>query len=209
MAHSADADVAGDRARTGSGLAVLAPLSIEALVLRLGLREARVVRTGWGAQRARAAARHLSMSTDRALAIAGVCGALDPELAPGDVIVASELLGGAGAHKLADAEALLDALRALGARARLGPILSVDQIARGRGRERLRESGALATDMESRWLAEAARGRPFSVLRVVVDTPARELLRPSAILDGVRALATLRRVAPALEAWWRSILQPG
>ena len=201
MAHRADADVAGDRARPGLGLAVLAPLSIEAIALRLGLRDARVVRTGLGTQRARAAARRLSTSADRALAVAGVCGALDPALAPGDVIVASELLGGAGALKLADAEALVEGVRALGARARLGAILSVDHTARGPERERLCETGAIAIDMESRWLAEAARGRPFAVLRVVVDTPDRELLRPGVLVDGARALATLRRIAAALETW--------
>jgi 4-hydroxy-3-methylbut-2-enyl diphosphate reductase len=180
---------------------VLAPLSIEALALRLGLREARVVRTGWGARRARAAAQRLCASEDRALAVAGFCGALDTALVPGDVVVASELLGGPGARKLADVDILVAALRALGERAHFGPILSLDHIVRGRERDHLREGGAIAVDMESRWLAEAARGRSFAVLRVVVDTPTRELLRIGALLDGLRALATLRRVAPALETW--------
>lgn len=204
-AREGDGAAISGHARGNCGLAVLAPLSVEAIALRLGLRGARVVRTGFGPRRARAAAQHLSLSGYRALAIAGVCGALDTALVPGDVIVASELLGGPGAHKLADAESLLAAVRALGARTQLGPILSIDHIARGREREQLRESGAIAFDMESRWLAEAARERPLAVLRVVVDTPTRELLRPGAILDGVRALATLRRVAPALETWWRSM----
>ncbi len=182
-------------------LAVLAPLSIEALALRCGLREARVIRTGAGPRRSQSAARRLAGSPDSALAVAGVCGGVDPELQPGDVIVASELQGGKGTHKLTGPEALVDAIRALGTAARLGPIRSEDHIARGAEREQLRASGAIAVDMESRWLAEAAGDRPFAVLRVIVDTPHRELLRLGTIPNGLRALATLRRIAPALEAW--------
>ena len=190
------------------GLAVLVPLSIEVLALRCsGLREARVIRTGAGPRRSQSAALRLAGSADTALAVAGVCGGVDPELRPGDVIVASELQGGKGTHKLTNPEALVDAIRALGIAAKLGPIRSEDHIVRGPERERLRESGAIAVDMESRWLAEAAGDRPFAVLRVVIDTPRRELLRIGAIPDSLRALATLRRIAPALEAWERATTQ--
>jgi len=183
------------------GLAVLAPLSVEALALRWGLREARVVRTGAGPKRSQAAALRLTGSADRALAVAGVCGGLDAELQPGDVIVASEIQGGRGTRKLTNPEALVDALRALGTAARFGPIRSEDHIVREAERAHLRETGAIAVDMESRWLAEAAGERPFTVVRVVVDTPTQELLRLGAIRNGLRALATLRRIAPALETW--------
>jgi 4-hydroxy-3-methylbut-2-enyl diphosphate reductase len=189
------------------GLAVLAPLSVEALALRWGLREARVIRTGAGPARSQASALRLMGSQDSALAVAGVCGGVDPELQPGDVIVASELQGGKGTHKLTAPEALVDALRALGTAAKLGPIRSEDHIVRKAEREHLRESGAIAVDMESRWLAEAAGERPFTVLRVVIDTPHRELLRPGAIPDSLRALATLRRIAPALETWAKTTTQ--
>jgi 4-hydroxy-3-methylbut-2-enyl diphosphate reductase len=188
-------------------LAVLAPLSIEALALRCGLREARVIRTGAGPRRSQSAARRLAGSPDSALAVAGVCGGVDSELQPGDVIVASELQGGKGTQKLTDPEALVDAIRALGTDARLGPIRSEDHIVRGAERERLFESGAIAVDMESRWLAEAAGDRPFAVVRVVIDTPHRKLLRLGAIPDSLRALATLRRIAPALEAWSQATTQ--
>ena len=189
------------------GLAVLAPLTVEALALRWGLREARVVRTGVGPRRSQASALRLAGSPDSALAVAGVCGGVDPELRPGDVIVASELQGGKGTHKLTNPEALVEALRALGTAAQLGPIRSEDHIVRQAERARLRAAGAIAVDMESRWLAEAAGDRPFAVLRVVVDTPQRELLRPAAISNGIRALNTLRRIAPALEAWSKATTQ--
>jgi 4-hydroxy-3-methylbut-2-enyl diphosphate reductase len=189
------------------GLAVLAPLYVEAVAVRRSLSEARVVRTGAGPRRSQSAAFRLAGSADSALAVAGLCGGLDPELQPGDVIVASELQGGKGAHKLADPEALVDAIRALGTAARLGPIRSEGHTARGAEREQLRESGAIAVDTESRWLAEAAGDRPFAVLRVVVDTPHRELLRLGTIPNGLRALATLRRIAPALETWSQATIR--
>jgi 4-hydroxy-3-methylbut-2-enyl diphosphate reductase len=189
------------------GLAVLAPLYVEALALRRGLSEARVIRTGAGPRRSQSAAFQLTGSPDSALAVAGLCGGVDPGLQPGDVIVASELQGGTGTHKLTEPEALVDAIRALGTTAQLGPIRSEGHIARGAERERLRENGAIAVDMESRWLAEAAGERPFAVLRVVIDTPHRELLRLATIPNGIRALATLRRIAPALEAWSQATTQ--
>ena len=52
----------------------------------------------------------------------------------------------------------------------------------GAERAVLAAEGALAVDMESAWLAPAAAGRPFAVVRVVLDTPASELHRPLATL---------------------------
>ncbi len=65
--------------------------------------------------------------------------------------------------------------------------------------------GALAVDMESAWLARAAGERPFAVLRVVLDAPAREIHRPLATLaGGLAAWRALRRAAPALALWARA-----
>jgi 4-hydroxy-3-methylbut-2-enyl diphosphate reductase len=58
--------------------------------------------------------------------------------------------------------------------------------------------------MESGWLAEAAHDQPFAVLRVVADSGGRSVYHPRTLVDGARALATLRRAAPALEAWARA-----
>jgi hypothetical protein len=52
--------------------------------------------------------------------------------------------------------------------------------------------------MESVWLAPAAGGRPFGVVRVVLDSPSHELMRPQAIGGALRAAKALRRVAGAL-----------
>jgi 4-hydroxy-3-methylbut-2-enyl diphosphate reductase len=70
-------------------LLVLTPLRIEAAALRVP--GARVLRTGLGASHARiAAARALAIDAD-AIAIAGVCAGVAPELEPGDVVCATEL----------------------------------------------------------------------------------------------------------------------
>ncbi len=186
-------------------LDVLAPLGVEARALRRGLSGARVVRTGIGVLRARCAARKLARSPARVVAIAGVCGSLDRELRPGDVVVASELRGGDATIACDAARELCAALAEDGIHAESAPLLSVDHLVRGRERAALRESGARAVDMESAWLAEGVAGRPLAVLRVVVDGPGHELLRPAGILRGLRALRTLRRAAPALERWARSV----
>ena len=69
----------------------------------------------------------------------------------------------------------------------------------------LADEGVLAVDMESAWLSPAAAGRPFAVVRVVLDTPAREIYRPLATLvGGLRAWRVLRRLAPALAHWART-----
>ena len=78
---------------------------------------------------------------------------------------------------------------------------------RGAERFALAGEGVLAVDMESAWLAPAATGRPFAVLRVVLDTPAREIYRPLATLaGGLTAWRALRRAAPALALWARGSL---
>ena len=79
-------------------------------------------------------------------------------------------------------------------------MVSVAHIAHGDKRVELRERGGVVVDMESAWLADGARGRPFAVIRVVADTPAREVTRPLLTLAGAaRAALSLRRVAAVLE----------
>ena len=57
-------------------------------------------------------------------------------------------------------------------------------------------TGALAVDMESAWLAEAAGGRPLAVVRVVADAAGRARSSTRGCSShGSRALAALRRVS--------------
>ena len=186
---------------------VLTPLRLEALALRGRLGDgAAIRRTGMGAQRSRSAAPRAAATPADAVAIAGFCGALDPALESGDLVVATELRSPAGDVRLCPTASLLaGALRRRGLRVHEGPIASTMRLVRAGERDRLRAAGAIAADMESAWLAEAAAGRPLAVVRAVVDTPAGELTRPIALAGGAaRAFRALRAAAPVLGSWGRA-----
>jgi len=87
---------------------------------------------------------------------------------------------------------------------RVAPLASVPRVARGGDRLALRASGAQAVDMESVWLAACAVGRPFAVVRVVLDGPRHEFLRPAFARNLLRAARSLRSVAHALDLWVES-----
>jgi 4-hydroxy-3-methylbut-2-enyl diphosphate reductase len=185
---------------------VAAAMWLEARALRSGAPAVRVRRTGMGPARSRRAAESLRLDPARRLAVAGLCGALDPDLEPGDVLVASELRR-VGATPIAlETERMERALACLGVRCKTGVIHSAEGFVRGARRGELHREGVAAVDMESAWLAEAAAGRPLAVLRVVVDTPKREILRPAIVRDGIHALRVLRTVAPALQIWATGIM---
>jgi 4-hydroxy-3-methylbut-2-enyl diphosphate reductase len=140
------------------------------------------------------------------VAVAGLCGAVDSELASGDVVVATSLLDEGGArHPVPGARLLLRALRQAGLRAHAGPVVTVDRVAGPSSRAALRATGALAVDMESARVAAALDGRPVAVLRVVVDAPGNGLVDLRTLRDGPRALLALRRAAPVLDGWRRAL----
>jgi 4-hydroxy-3-methylbut-2-en-1-yl diphosphate reductase len=187
---------------------VCTPLRVEQVVLRGAGRSTRWVRSGMGPRRAAATAAALS-GTDPVL-VAGLGGALAPQVRPGDVVVASEVRGWSSAAPdpvaVPSAPLLAGALRRLGLTVHLGPIQSLPRIAwrsTGLGRaprgETAERPDPLAVDMESAQLATA--GGPFAALRVIVDTPAHPLWRLGTLRRGVSALGTLRACRPALEAW--------
>ncbi|MDH5307031.1 MAG: hypothetical protein OEW02_07600 [Myxococcales bacterium] len=186
------------------GLLVAAPLRIEARALRRGAPGLHVVRTGMGPERSRQAVPGLRADPAERFAIAGFCGALDASWAPGDAVVACELRGVAR-QALEVPRALVTALEREGLRVRIGPLVSVPRVARGGDRIALQASGAQAVDMESAWLAAAAAGRPFAVVRVVLDGPGHELLRPAFARNLLTAARSLRGVARAFESWMESL----
>jgi 4-hydroxy-3-methylbut-2-enyl diphosphate reductase len=82
---------------------------------------------------------------------------------------------------------------------RFARIASSHHVVRGPERRMMAERGARAVDMESFWLSPLARGRAFSIARVIVDTPQRELTNPlHTLAGGWRALGILRRVGRAV-----------
>jgi 4-hydroxy-3-methylbut-2-enyl diphosphate reductase len=198
-----------------SELLIAAPLRLEATMIRAGLRRAphpaapaapppaRVLQTGMGPRRSRESIAALAVDPARRLLVMGFGGGLDELGEVGDAIVADAVIGPDDERvECAGSEQLAAALLKGGMTVRRGVVASVERIAMGDARTRLRERGAAAVDMESVWLAAAARERPFAVLRIISDTPGRELTRPLATIAGVaRASAGLRRAAACLPAW--------
>jgi 4-hydroxy-3-methylbut-2-enyl diphosphate reductase len=87
-----------------------------------------------------------------------------------------------------------------------GPVVTVDGVVLDPSRLRdLARTGALAVDTESALLASA--DGPTAVVRAIVDTPGRPLLRPGTPARGVAALASLRQAAPVIEAWATAIAE--
>jgi len=189
-------------------LTVLAALRLETLALRRGLRDpaSQVVRTGMGPARARAAAERLVTDDYKGpLAVAGVCGGVDSELRPGDVVVATALRTADGSEReVPGAAVLATAVRALGLRCVTGTLLSVERLERTARRAAVGHEGVVAVDMESAWLVAAAGDGPLAVLRVVADANGRSVYDPRMLVDGTRALVMLERAAPAREEWARA-----
>jgi 4-hydroxy-3-methylbut-2-enyl diphosphate reductase len=189
----------------GHRLLIAAPLRIEARALRRGAAHARVVRTGMGPERSRRAVARLRADPAERVVVAGFCGALEATLEPGQVVVASELRGMAR-QSLEVPPGLVEALEREGLDVHVAPLACVPRVARGGDRLALAASGARAVDMESAWLAPCAVGRPFAVVRVVLDGPRHELLRPAFARNVLRAARSLRSVGRALDLWVQ--LQP-
>ncbi len=188
---SADRSAAEATAR----VTVRTPLLVERLALGR-LPGTRVLRTGMGP---RAALRAGPVPVAGPVLVAGVAGGLTADVRPGDLVVASEVRGPGAPIPVPSAPELAAALRRLGLRVHVGPIVSVPKAVDGIARRNLAASGALAVDMESAYLAPAS-GR-FAVVRAIVDTPQHPLWRPGTIWRGTRALWTLRRAAPAIALW--------
>jgi 4-hydroxy-3-methylbut-2-enyl diphosphate reductase len=200
---------------TDRKLTICAPLGFEARALRRGIRQAggdasQVLRTGYGPARARRAASGLAAQPSRMLAVAGTAAGLDPDMRPGDVVVATEVVadGATEGVPCPAAPLLAGELRRAGLRVRTGKIVTVDHLVRAADRERLARDGAVAADMESALLAaavkgdaEAGGGRPFAVIRAISDVPGRPLVHPRTITGGLAALRSLRTVGQVLDRW--------
>ncbi|MFI4984687.1 MAG: 1-hydroxy-2-methyl-2-butenyl 4-diphosphate reductase [Solirubrobacterales bacterium] len=191
-----------------SRLLIAAPMRVEALLIRWGASGARVHTTGMGPQRSRAAARALLHEAGDALMVVGFCGGLDAQSVPGEVVIAEEVSAASDEDHApervpcAGAPELAAAMARRGLRVRTGPVVSVSRLALGERRAQLRAGGAIAVDMESAWLAAGAGGRPFGVVRVVLDSPTHELFRPQAAAAAVRAARVLRHAASAALHEW-------
>jgi 4-hydroxy-3-methylbut-2-enyl diphosphate reductase len=187
-----------------SELLVAAPMRIESMLVSSAARGALVHKTGMGPKRSKAAAGRLAGQRRGAMLVLGFCGGLDDSSVPGEVIVAEEVYAASDeGHedqrvRCAMTGELLQRLTGKRLKVRTGNVVCVSRLALGERRAQLHAGGAIAVDMESVWLAGAAGERPFAVVRVVLDSPKHELMRPQAIGGALRAARALRRVAGAL-----------
>jgi 4-hydroxy-3-methylbut-2-enyl diphosphate reductase len=190
-----------------SDLLVAAPMRVEAVLISSAARSALVAKTGMGPRKSKDAALELGARAGRAMLVLGFCGGLDEVSVPGEVIVAEEVYADASEGHAEQpircdlSGQLLTRLTGLGMKVRVGKVVCVSRIAVGEKRTELHAGGAIAVDMESVWLAAGAGDRPFGVVRVVLDSPSHELLRPQAVGGALRAALALRKVAGALHDW--------
>jgi 4-hydroxy-3-methylbut-2-enyl diphosphate reductase len=185
-------------------------MGLEVALVRRGAPGADIVRAGIGPRRARRTAKLASARPGAGVAVAGFGGGLAPELEPGEIVVATELRARDG-RVLAEctgAAVLAGMLRRAGLSAHTGPILSVRAPVFGRQREALRATGALVVDQESAWLAPAAAGRPFIVVRAVLDTRREELDAPWRTAARLRQAARSLRAAAAVLSDWAEAIAP-
>lgn len=179
-----------------SGL-LCTPLRLEQATLA-GLRPQR---TGRGVHRSAAAASRLSEVGG--VLVAGLAGGLAPQVRPGHVVVGSEVRVAGQVLPVPTSELLAGALRRLGLTVHVGPLVTEARVVTGTRRRQLAKTGALAVDTESGHLV--APGKPFSAVRVVVDTEDQPLLSLGTATRGVRALRALRATSPALQAWCAAV----
>ena len=161
------------------------PTALRSLVVergRLDGHDVALATTGDGARNAReGVAALLGASRARALVVIGVSGALSPELATADLVVASRVIDEDGRVQEADCESVAGATRVTGGRAAV--IVSARRIADSVDEKRRlaqQAGGGLAVvDLESASYVAAAveAGIPWLVLRAVSDT-AGEALPP-------------------------------
>ena len=199
----------------GSGqagpLLLACALTAEQAALRAGVRAASaqgttLLRTGMGQQRARrsvSGALGQGAQVPGAFLFAGFGAAVGPGIRPGDVLVATEVRDAdRGLIELPCPDALARALRRVGLTVHTGPLFSADRVVRGARRAELHAEGVLGVEMETAGaLLALPGGTPAGAVRVVVDTPEHELLRPGILIHGLRAWRALRTAAPVLATW--------
>jgi 4-hydroxy-3-methylbut-2-en-1-yl diphosphate reductase len=173
--------------------AVLTPLRSERTALR-GVVSAPVIRSGRGPSR--------RIECTGPVLVVGVAGALSRQLRPGDLVVAADLRTDTGVSRSLAAPLLFGAVRRLGLPVHLGPLLSRTRVVLGRDRAAQAESGAVAVDTESAYLAAQVAAGQTVALRAISDTPDAGLLSLGIIWRGISALRALRAAAPAIDQWF-------
>jgi 4-hydroxy-3-methylbut-2-enyl diphosphate reductase len=145
-----------------------------------------------------------SLASGTPVALAGIARRLDPSLAPGALVVATELrtTDGTPPRRLPAAELVAGDLARLGLHVRTGPLVSSSWPLSAEEAKALAADGAIAWDMESAWLARQLPDHPIAVVRAIVETGGTGAMgSPNAPLRG---LGSLLGVRTSLERWARA-----
>ncbi|MGD0870627.1 MAG: hypothetical protein ABSB88_13800 [Bryobacteraceae bacterium] len=174
-----------------------AALSVDwSRLARLGAHDVLLAANGVGARRAGAAvdAALAIFSADSVVSL-GFCGALAPELAVADIVVATGIAAADGRFA-AQPPAAAPAHRA-------GTVCSLDHVARTAEEKRgLRATGSIAVEMEAAGVAARAAtlGRPFYCIKAVTDLAGESMandfnstLRPDGHFDTMEILRSSLR----------------
>lgn len=153
-----------------SPITVITATWLETCLTKLVLRHfARVIHVGVGATR------RLEQSS-APIIVCGLAGALAPTLRPGTLVIPSSVGSAAGEHVACDptlTAKLRSAARIAGHETVDGPVLAAPRLVTGEDRNRWAREGFVAVEMESGELLR--RGHRLAIVRVVLDTPEREL----------------------------------
>jgi hopanoid-associated phosphorylase len=125
----------------------------------------------------------------------GFAGGLDRMLKPGDIVIACRVIGPNGTQYEADAalrQRLSEALTAERSYTYVGALAGSDHILDSveAKRKLAARTTALAVDMESHAMAKSVAGRPFGVLRVILD-PADSAI-PSSVTAALNRKGSIR-----------------
>jgi len=177
---------------------VCVALRFEARAVEAGWPDADLAVIGMRAARLGRVAEH-----DGPVILLGFGGGLRADQRPGDVVVATDVRDRDARTHLVRAREAREALRRAGLAASSGILWCSDVIVRGKSRAKLADVASIV-DMESAAVLAACGPERLVVVRVVVDTPQRGLLRAS-VFGGRRAKRALRCVSAALAAHYETI----
>jgi nucleoside phosphorylase len=150
-----------------------------------------VVKTGMGVQHAAAAAEVMSETSRFALFLStGCAGALAPALVPGDLAIATAIIGDASGERFEtdsrQRERLRHAAEHAALRTTVGPVLcSAHALTTVAAKKMAARRGPVAVEMEGAPIAARAAqaGIPFASVRAILDTADTELSYAGRFID--------------------------
>jgi nucleoside phosphorylase len=191
---------------TASSPLFLVPLRIEAAAVGRGARGAEIDQLGMGPERTKASVRRVltDQPAGRPIVVIGVGGGLVAQMAAGDVVVADSVsrLGTPERFDLTGSSEVAQRLSSAGLSVRTGGLVSSEAIVHGDTKRHLASlAGAVVVDMEAFWCEPLIGRHPLCVVRVLIDTPGRDLVSWRSGPAAIKAYRSLVTAARTLQAW--------